>query len=65
VQWSATVEAHPALKCIVPQVSPPDPFFNFPIDYGVPMLFGSLWWANFVKDKKVPAVPATPKDIES
>lgn len=64
VQWSAAVEAHPALKCIVPQVSPPDPFFNFPIDHGVPMLFGALWWANFVKDKKVPAVPATPKDIE-
>jgi putative CocE/NonD family hydrolase len=64
VQWSAAVEAHPALKCIVPQVSPPDPFFNFPIDHGVPMLFGALWWSNFVKDKKVPAVPATPKDLE-
>jgi uncharacterized protein len=64
VQWSAAVEAHPALKCIVPQVSPPDPFFNFPIDHGVPMLFGALWWANYVKDKKVPAIPATPKDLE-
>ncbi len=64
VQWSAAVEAHPALKCIVPQVSPPDPFFNFPIDHGVPMLFGALWWSNFVKDKKVPAVPEIPKDIE-
>ena len=64
VQWSAAVEAHPALKCIVPQVSPPDPFFNFPIDHGVPMLFGALWWSNFVKDKKVPAIPATPKDVE-
>ena len=63
VQWSAAVEAHPALKCIVPQVSPPDPFFNFPIDHGVPMLFGALWWSNFVKDKKVPAVPAVPKDV--
>jgi uncharacterized protein len=64
VQWSAAVEAHPALKCIVPQVSPPDPFFNFPIDHGVPMLFGALWWSNFVKDKKVPAAPPMPKDIE-
>ena len=63
VQWSAAVEAHPALKCIVPQVSPPDPFFNFPIDHGVPMLFGALWWSNFVKDKKVPGVPAMPKDV--
>ena len=64
VQWAAAVESHPALKCIVPQVSPPDPFFNFPIDHGVPMLFGALWWSNFVKDKKVPAVPETPKDLE-
>ena len=64
VQWAAAVEAHPALKCIVPQVSPPDLFFNFPIDHGVPMLFGALWWSNFVKEKKVPAVPQTPKDLE-
>jgi uncharacterized protein len=64
-QWSAAVEAHPALKCIVPQVSPPDPFFNFPIDHGVPMLFSALWWSNFVKDKKVPAVPEIPKNIEN
>ncbi|HEX6729882.1 MAG TPA: CocE/NonD family hydrolase [Pyrinomonadaceae bacterium] len=64
VQWTAAVESHPALKAIVPQVSPPDPFFNFPIDHGVPMLFGALWWSNFVKDKKVPAVPETPKDLE-
>ena len=64
VQWAAAVEAHPALKCIVPQVSPPDLFFNFPIDHGVPMLFGAIWWSNFVKDKKVPAVPETPKDLE-
>jgi putative CocE/NonD family hydrolase len=64
VQWAAAVEAHPALKCIVPQVSPPDLFFNFPIDHGVPMLFGALWWFNFVKEKKVPAVPETPKDLE-
>jgi uncharacterized protein len=64
VQWAAAVEAHPALKCIVPQVSPPDPFFNFPIDHGVPMLFGALWWSNFVKEKKVPAAPQIPRDLE-
>jgi uncharacterized protein len=64
VQWAAAVESHPALKCIVPQVSPPDLFFNFPIDHGVPMLSGALWWSNFVKEKKVPAVPETPKDWE-
>jgi len=64
VQWAAAVETHPALKAIVPQVSPPDLFFNFPIDHGVPMLFGALWWSNFVKDKKVPAVPEVPQDLE-
>jgi putative CocE/NonD family hydrolase len=64
VQWAAAVEAHPALKCIVPQVSPPDPFFNFPIDHGVPMLFGALWWSNFVKEKKTPRIPELPKDLE-
>lgn len=64
VQWAAAVEAHPALKCIVPQVSPPDPFFNFPLDHGVPMLFGAVWWSNFVKEKKVPSIPELPKDLE-
>jgi hypothetical protein len=64
VQWAAAVEAHPALKCIVPQVSPPDPFFNFPIDHGVPMLWGAIWWSNFVKEKKTPPIPEIPKDLE-
>ena len=64
VQWAAAVEAHPALKCIVPQVSPPDLFFNFPVDHGVPMLWGAIWWSNFVKDKKAPPIPEIPKDLE-
>lgn len=51
VQWAAAVERHPALKCIVPQVSPPDAFFNIPYDHGIFMLWGSLWWSNIVKDK--------------
>jgi hypothetical protein len=48
VQWWAAVEAPPALKCIVPQVSPPDPFFNLPFDHGIPMLFGAVWWAKVI-----------------
>jgi len=52
VQWWAAVEAHPALKCIVPQVSPPDPFFNIPWDHGIPMLYGAVWWANYIKDRE-------------
>lgn len=51
VQWWAAVEAHPALKCIIPQVSPPDPFYNVPFDHGVPFLYGSIWWARVVMDK--------------
>ena len=53
VQWAAAVEAHPALKCIVPQVAPPDPFFDIPIDHGVPDLLNSLTWADYVRNKKV------------
>lgn len=48
-QWQAAVEKHPALKCIVPQVSPPDMFFNIPYDHGIPFLFGSIWWARVVQ----------------
>jgi putative CocE/NonD family hydrolase len=64
VQWAAAVEAHPALKCIVPQVSPPDPFFNFPIDHGIPMLYSTLWWVNFVRDRRVPSMPQLLKELD-
>lgn len=52
VQWAAAVEHPKALKCIIPQVSPPDAFNNLPYDQGAFMLYGSLWWLNLVKDKK-------------
>ena len=64
VQWAAAAEAPPALKCIVPQVSPPDPFFNIPIDHGVPDLLGSLFWSNYVREKKVPPQTESPGDPE-
>lgn len=51
VQWEAAVEAPPALKCIVPQVPPPDPMFNLPYDYGTFPLFADMWWTNIVKKK--------------
>jgi putative CocE/NonD family hydrolase len=51
VQWCAAVTRHPALKCIVPQVSPPDMFFNIPYDHGTFMLFGAIWWSAVVLDK--------------
>ncbi len=66
VQWTAAVEAPPALKCIIPQVSPPDLFFNIPYDYGIFMLYGAVWWANYVKDKEtmVGAPPSLGKSID-
>ncbi|MBI1756118.1 MAG: CocE/NonD family hydrolase [Fimbriimonas ginsengisoli] len=51
VQWAAAVEQPPALKCIVPQVSPPDAMRNMPYDNGVPMLLGAMWWDNLVRDQ--------------
>jgi putative CocE/NonD family hydrolase len=53
VQWAAAAEAHSALKCIVPEVSPPDPFFDIPFDHGVPALLASLFWADYVREKRV------------
>jgi len=51
VQWAAAVENPPALKCIVPQVSPPDAFLNLPYDNGVFFLYGSVWWGKIVTGK--------------
>lgn len=51
VQWQAAVERPPALKCIVPQVAPPDMFYNFPYDHGIPMLMPAVWWGRVVQDK--------------
>lgn len=51
VQWAAASTNHPALKCIIPQVSPPQPDSNFPWDHGSFMLLGDLWWCRIVKDR--------------
>jgi putative CocE/NonD family hydrolase len=64
VQWAAAAEAHPALKCIVPQVSPPDPFFNIPIDHGVPDLFASLFWADYVSQQRLEARLGSPDNLK-
>lgn len=52
VQWAAAVNIHPALKCIIPQVSPPEPTKNLPYDNGEFMLLGSLWWSRIVAGKE-------------
>ncbi|HEV2473604.1 MAG TPA: CocE/NonD family hydrolase, partial [Chthonomonadales bacterium] len=48
VQWAAAREGSPHLKCIVPIVSPPDPFFNIPYAFGAFFLSPTLWWSAAV-----------------
>jgi len=51
VQWLAAKSANPRLKCIVPQVSPPDPQENFPYEGGA-LLLGAAWWAKVLDSMK-------------
>ncbi len=51
VQWAAAVERPEALKCMIPQVSPPDAMHNLPYDFGVFALWPNLWWSRIVSDK--------------
>jgi len=48
VQWFALSQNPPHLTTIIPNVSPPDAFFNFPYEYGVFFIFGGIWWADIV-----------------
>ncbi|HLJ46956.1 MAG TPA: CocE/NonD family hydrolase [Bryobacteraceae bacterium] len=50
VQWAAAAEHPPHLATIIPNVSPTDPFYNIPYEYGVFMLW-SLWWADVVESE--------------
>jgi putative CocE/NonD family hydrolase len=54
VQWWAASEHPPHLVTIIPNVSPPDPFFNIPYEYGVFFLGAAMWWAE-VLDKEATA----------
>ncbi|KAA3607263.1 MAG: CocE/NonD family hydrolase [Planctomycetota bacterium] len=47
-QWQAARQRPPHLVTIVPNVSPPDPFYNIPYEYGTFFLLASLWWAEIV-----------------
>ena len=49
VQWWAAREAPPHLTTIIPNVSPPDPYFNIPYEYGSFFLFGAIWWADVLE----------------
>lgn len=53
VQWSAASLKPQALKCIVPQVSPPaSAMWNLPYENGTFLLLGSLWWLRIVDGPK-------------
>jgi putative CocE/NonD family hydrolase len=49
VQWWAAGQRPPHLVTIIPNVSPPDPFFNIPYEYGVFFLGGNIWWADVLQ----------------
>ncbi len=51
VQWWAASERPPHLVTIIPNVSPPDPYFNIPYEYGVFFLTGAIWWADVLESK--------------
>lgn len=48
VQWFAASQKPPHLVTIIPNVAPPDPFYNFPYEHGVFFLWGAIWWAEVV-----------------
>ncbi len=49
VQWWAARERPPHLVTIIPNVAPPDPFFNIPYEYGVFFILGGIWWADILE----------------
>jgi len=51
VQWWAARDAPPHLTTMIPNVSPPDPYFNIPYEYGAFFLFGAIWWADVLQQE--------------
>jgi uncharacterized protein len=51
VQWWAASQRPPHLTTIIPNVSPPDPFYNVPYEYGAFFLWGAIWWADVVESQ--------------
>jgi putative CocE/NonD family hydrolase len=49
VQWWAARDAPPHLVAMIPNVSPPDPYFNIPYEYGALFLMGAIWWADVLE----------------
>lgn len=49
VQWWAAGEHPPHLVTMIPNVAPPDPFYNVPYEYGAFFLTGTIWWADILE----------------
>lgn len=49
VQWWAASRRPPHLVTIIPNVAPPDPFYNIPYEHGVFFILGSIWWADILE----------------
>jgi putative CocE/NonD family hydrolase len=49
VQWWAASRRPPHLATIIPNVAPPDPFYNIPYEYGAFFLTGAIWWADVLQ----------------
>jgi len=51
VQWWAASQHPPHLVTIIPNVAPPDPFYNIPYEHGAFFIFGAIWWADILESK--------------
>ncbi len=51
VQWWAARDRPPHLTTIIPNVSPPDPYYNIPYEYGTFFLLGAIWWADILESE--------------
>ena len=51
VQWWAARDRPPHLTTIIPNVAPPDPYFNIPYEYGCFFLVGAIWWADVLESE--------------
>jgi hypothetical protein len=49
VQWWAASQRPPHLVTIIPNVSPPDPFYNVPYEYGVYFMLMAIVWADILE----------------
>jgi putative CocE/NonD family hydrolase len=49
VQWWAASQHPPHLVTIIPNVSPPDPFYNIPYEHGAFFILGAMWWADVLE----------------